>query len=89
MQIKCKLKESEKIFAIAGIRIHAMNIKDGEKEAQLQSVLNELEVENTVIIAGDFNCNRRSFTDVNAWNLNKIDNVINEKYVRVTPKGSS
>ena len=89
LQIKCKLKKSNKIFVIAGIRIHAAEIKDYEKIDQFQLVLNELENESSVIIVGDFNCNRRSFTNTDSWNLNKIDNIINKKYIRVTPTGSS
>lgn len=89
LQIKCKQKETDTIFVIVGIRIHAMNITDQEKQNQLQLVLNELETEEKAIIVGDFNCNRRSFTDDKAWNLNKIDSVIYEKYKRVTPEGAS
>ena len=89
LQLRCKKKSSNKMFSIVGMRIHASNISDAEKRKQFMKVLYHLSEEEIAIIAGDFNCNRRSYTDNNSWNLKAIDDIIKNSFDRVTPEGAS
>ncbi|MDE5804137.1 MAG: endonuclease/exonuclease/phosphatase family protein [Lachnospiraceae bacterium] len=86
--LKCQVKNSDELFTIVGLRIHAMNISDKEKLNQFQLVLGSIP-DGNVIIAGDFNCNRRSFVDKDRWNITAIDNIIRDSYIRKTPEGAS
>lgn len=88
LQLKCQMKGTGNLFTIVGLRIHAMDISDKDKMNQLQLVLNSIS-EETVIIAGDFNCNRRSFIENGRWNIATIDKLIKSSYIRKTPEGAS
>ena len=89
LQLKCKSMETGKLFTLVGLRIHAMNITDDQKQNQFKLVLDSISNEECVIIAGDFNCNRRCYIDKGKWNLQKIDEIIKDDYRRETPSGAS
>lgn len=88
LKLKCQMKNTDKLFTVVGLRIHAVNITDEQKINQFQLVLKSV-TEKNAIIAGDFNCNRRSFMDKHKWNISKIDKIIGKDYVRKTPEGAS
>lgn len=89
LEVKCETKNNEK-FVIVGMRIHAVNIKDSEKENEFRFVLDKVKEEKNVIICGDFNNNRRGFIEDNKWNIRMIDEIIkNYDFHRKTPNGSS
>lgn len=89
LEVKCETKNNEK-FVIVGMRIHAVNIKDSEKENEFRFVLDKVKEEKNVIICGDFNNNRRGFIEDNKWNIRIIDEIIkNYDFHRKTPNGSS
>lgn len=89
LQLKCRYRENGRIFIVVGMRIHAMNISDKQKFNQLDMVINELKEEDIVIIGGDFNNNRRDYSEIGKWNLKEIDKHLNGEYIRITPEGSS
>jgi hypothetical protein len=89
LEVKCKCKETGKEFVVVGMRIHAIDITDKEKEAELKLVLDGVTDEENVIIGGDFNNNRRVYNSQNDWNMDKIDDIIMGKFMRKTPDGSS
>lgn len=89
LQLNCRSKNTGKLFTVVGLRIHAMDISDEEKREQLKVVMQHITEEQSVIIAGDFNCNRRSFVDIAKWNINAIDDIVSEEYNRITPEGAS
>lgn len=88
LEVKCKIKESNVEIMIVGIRIHA-SASDQEKEREFQLVIDEVKDENMVIIGGDFNNNRRGYHKPGCWHINRIDTIIDTKFVRLTPAGSS
>lgn len=81
MKLKCQMKDTGKFFTIVGLRIHAMNISNEDKRNQFQFVLEDL-LEEKIIIAGDFNCNRRSFDEEGKWHIAAIDNIIGDNYIK-------
>lgn len=87
LEVKCKTKNNIEVM-IVGIRIHA-TASDQEKEKELNLILNGLKDENIVVICGDFNNNRRGFSKLGYWHLSRIDELINNEFVRMTPSGSS
>ena len=89
LQLKCRCKENNQEFTVVGMRIHAMKISDKQKYKQFDMVINELKEERKVIIAGDFNNNRRNYCEKDKWNLKEIDEHLNGEYIRITPEGAS
>ncbi|MBU3179116.1 endonuclease/exonuclease/phosphatase family protein [Clostridium estertheticum] len=89
LEVKCKCKETGKEFVVVGMRIHALCITDKEKEAEFQLILDGVTDEESVIIGGDFNNNRRVYNASNHWHMTKIDEIINGEFVRKTPERSS
>ena len=88
LEVKCKAKGVNKEILVVGMRIHAMNITDKEKEEQLKFVLNSV-IDENVIIGGDFNNNRRGYTAPGHWHIQRMDEIIANHFERKTPEGSS
>ena len=64
LEVKCICKETNKEFVVVGMRIHAGGISDKGKETEFRMVLDGLKDEKIVIIAGDFNNNRRGYNKI-------------------------
>ncbi len=89
LEIKCKSKKTGKKFIFVCVRIHA-SVSDEVKINELSHVLESLINDDTVIICGDFNNNRRGFKESGRWHLLKIDEMIKQyNFERKTPEGSS
>lgn len=89
LEVMCKDRESNKRFSVFGARIHA-SVSDDVKMKELAYIIAKTGNSDTVIIAGDFNNNRRGFCENGRWNLSKIDEMINPfGFKRKTPEGSS
>lgn len=88
LEVNCMCLNTGKLFTIVGMRIRPVE-DENERINQLQLVLNSLTTTNKVLIAGDYNNNRRTCTD-NAWNLETIQKITTNKGFNLyTPEGSS
>ena len=86
LRVDCKI--GEQYLTVIGMRIRMVNSEDRLKEMKyvLDRIIN---VENPILIAGDFNNNRRG-TIEKTWSLESIDKLIsNYGFIRHTPEGSS
>lgn len=89
LEVKCRDKKSKKEFTFIGARIHA-SVNDEIKMKEFLHILNVSENNDTVIICGDFNNNRRGFSEDGRWHLTKIDEMIKPfNFSRKTPDGAS
>lgn len=89
LEVKCRSKNTEncKEFVFIGVRIHAL-VSDNIKLEELEHVMTASKDNDTVIVCGDFNNNRRGYTK--GWCLKKIGEICNKNtFVVKTPNGSS
>lgn len=86
LRVDCKI--GEQYLTVIGMRIRMVNFEDRLKE--MRYVLDRINnIENSILIAGDFNNNRRG-TIEKTWSLESIDKLIfNYGFIRHTPEGSS
>ncbi|MEK5217780.1 endonuclease/exonuclease/phosphatase family protein [Psychrobacillus sp. FSL H8-0487] len=87
LEVKCKTKDNKE-FLVVGMRIHASASHD-EKLEEMMLVMDSVRDEKVVIIGGDFNNNRRGFNAPEGWHLEKLDEILSDKFKRYTPRGSS
>ena len=88
LEVHCIHKITKKKFVVVGVRIHAMNISNQQKE-EFNTVLESVKYDENVMIVGDFNNYRRGFDD-SYWCLSKIDELVTkEGFSMYTPQGGS
>lgn len=76
------------VFTVIGSRIRMVDYV--KRRDEMQFIINRVkQIQNPIIIAGDFNNNRRLTIEQN-WNLNVIDTMLQPNgFVRHTPEGQS
>lgn len=89
LEVKCRSKNADNIkeFVFIGVRIHSL-VRDDIKREELEYVMTASKDNDTVIVCGDFNNNRRGYKG--KWCLEVIKNICDKNHYDMgTPKGSS
>ncbi|MCR5517443.1 MAG: endonuclease/exonuclease/phosphatase family protein [Lachnospiraceae bacterium] len=90
LEVHCIHKETNKKIVIIGMRIHSVEITDKQKIEEFESVLKSVDCEETVMIVGDFNNNRRGYKNNNGWCLDKVQQLAKKHGFSIyTPAGGS
>lgn len=80
------LEINSKCYVVAGVRIKELKGDYAKRKEQMETFMNWVGcIEEPVFVLGDFN-NLREKTTIKEWNLNVLDNIINEQFHRITPK---
>lgn len=83
--LKVDIAVNNKPVTILGIRIKELSSDYNLRKIQMETLMKWVEeIANPIIISGDFN-NLRVDTTEQEWNLNVLDGLLGEKFIRKTP----